>query len=85
VGWTGASRGMSTSQSSEAIAAAGSADSPSVAELENLGFVVVCETNGDTEEWVAMRDDLHLRAESPAQLLGLYSMREHRGADRAPD
>ena len=69
---------MSTPRSPELIPAPGNVDTPSVAELERLGFVVVCETNGETEEWVAMRDDLHLRAESPAQLLGLYSMRERR-------
>jgi len=52
-------------------------DARCVAVLEKLGFVVVCETNGDAEEWVAMRDDLHLRAESPVKLLDLYSTREH--------
>ena len=68
---------MSTSRPTQSVAAAVNVDAEHVAELERLGFVVVCETNGETEEWVAMRDDLHLRAESPVQLLGLYSMRGH--------
>ena len=70
--------------SPELIASAANVEASCVAVLEKLGFVIVCETNGDAEEWVAMRDDLHLRAESTVQLLGLYSMREHRGADWVP-
>ena len=70
--------------SPEHIATAGNTEASCIAVLEKLGFVVVCETNGGMEEWVALRDDLHLRAESPRQLLGLYSVREHRGASWAP-
>jgi hypothetical protein len=68
----------------ETIAGAGNVEAPSVAVLEKLGFVVTCERSGGDVEWVALRSDLQLRAESPLQLLGLYSMREHRGADWAP-
>jgi hypothetical protein len=68
----------------EIIAGAGNVEAPSVAVLEKLGFVVTCELSGGGVEWVALRSDLHLRAASPLQLLGLYSMREHRGADWAP-
>jgi hypothetical protein len=68
----------------ELIVAAGNAETACVAVLEKLGFVVVTETNGDVEEWVALRDDLHLRAESPVQLLRLYSMRHDRRANWAP-
>lgn len=66
------------------IVAAGNAETACVSVLEKFGFVVVTETNGDVEEWVALRGDLHLRAESPVQLLELYSMRQDRGANRAP-
>ena len=59
----------------ELIGAAGDTEAPSIAELEKLGFVVVCETSGGMEEWVALRADLHLRAESPGELLELLSMR----------
>ena len=68
----------------ETIAAAGNVEAPSVAVLEKLGFIITCEPTGSGNEWVALRSDLRLRAESPLQLLGLYSMREHRGADWAP-
>ena len=51
--------------SPELIAAAANVEASIVAVLEKLGFVIVCETNGDAEEWVAMRDDLHLRARVP--------------------
>jgi predicted mannosyl-3-phosphoglycerate phosphatase (HAD superfamily) len=59
----------------ELIGAAGDAEPAFIAELEKLGFVVVCETSGGMEEWVALRDDLHLRAESPGELIELLSMR----------
>jgi hypothetical protein len=68
----------------ESIAGAGNVEAPCLAVLEKLGFVVACEVAGDAVEWVAARSDLRLRAESPLQLLGLYSMRQHRGADWAP-
>jgi hypothetical protein len=68
----------------ESIAGAGSVEAPCVAVLEKLGFVVACEVAGGAVEWVASRSDLHLRAESPLQLLGLYSMRQHRGAHWTP-
>jgi hypothetical protein len=55
-----------------------------IAVLERLGFVVTQELSGGEEEWLALREDLHLRAESPLQLLGLLTMREHRGEDWAP-
>jgi hypothetical protein len=68
----------------EFIAGAGNVEAPSMAVLEKLGFVVTCEVSGGAVKWVALRSDLQLRAESPLQLLGLYSMREHRGADWKP-
>jgi hypothetical protein len=46
-----------------------------IAELEKLGFVVVCQTSGGMEEWVALRYGLHLRAESPGELVELLSTR----------
>ena len=70
--------------SAETIGASGNAEAPCVAVLEALGFVVVCETSGGMEEWLALRADLHLRAESPLELLDLYSMRQERGAARVP-
>lgn len=66
----------------ESIVGAGNVEAPSVAVLEKLGFVVTYEAAGDA--WVASRSDLRLRAQSPLQLLGLYSMRQHRGADWTP-
>ena len=70
--------------STETLGTLGNADAPCVALLEALGFVVVSETSGGTEEWLALRPDLHLRAESPLELLDLYSMRQERGAARVP-
>jgi hypothetical protein len=52
--------------------------------LEKLGFVVTQDLNGGDEEWLALRDDLHLRAESPLQLLRLYAMHDQSGADSSP-
>jgi len=68
----------------EAVKSSRNAEAPCVAVLEALGFIVVCETSGGMEEWLALRADLHLRAESPLELLGLYSMRQERGAARVP-
>jgi hypothetical protein len=70
--------------STQTVAAAGNAELACVALLEALGFIVVCETSGGMEEWLALRADLHLRAESPLELLDLYSMRQERGAARVP-
>jgi hypothetical protein len=70
--------------SRESIVGAGNVEAPCVAVLEKLGFVVTHEVAGGAVEWVASRKDLHLQAESPLQLLGLYSMRQHRGVDWTP-
>ncbi len=59
----------------EPTRAAEDAEPAFIAELENLGFVVLFETSGGMEEWVALREDLHLRAESPGELLELLSTR----------
>jgi hypothetical protein len=65
------------------IAAAGNVEASCIAALERLGFVVTQELSGGMEEWFALREDLHLRAESPVQLLGLYTVHEHRARSTA--
>ena len=64
------------------VTAAGNVEKSRIATLESFGFVVTQELSGGMEEWLAIREDLHLRAESPEQLLDLYTLREHATAER---
>ena len=61
------------------------AEAECVAVLERLGFAVTQELSGGDEEWLALRADLHLRAESASQLLSLYNVRDRGGQPEAPD
>jgi hypothetical protein len=68
----------------ETIVDAGNVEASCLSLLERVGFVVTQELNGGDEEWLALRDDLHLRAESPLQLLWLYAMHDQSGGDSNP-
>jgi hypothetical protein len=56
---------------------------PAVLVLRDRGFVLSRIELGDSEQWIAERDDLRLVAEDPLMLLGLLTMREQRGYDWA--
>ena len=68
----------------EQIFAAGNTEIPAQLTLESLGFELRCNDESAPEEvWVASGHGLQLSAPSCLELLGLYCMRTHRGADWA--
>jgi hypothetical protein len=64
----------------EKIASAGNTDVPGYLALIKAGFdVSTLPGSGQSERWIAKKPNLILEAESPLELLGLWSMRENRG------
>ncbi len=66
------------------ITAAGNIEVPCYLALLALGFTVSrqwIESGQHDELWHAIRDDVHLRASGPIELLGLAKLHELRGND----
>ncbi len=65
----------------EQIAAAGNTEIPAYLVLIRDGFEVSASPGpDDSEQWIAKNADFKLIAESPLELLGLWSMRKERGS-----
>jgi hypothetical protein len=65
----------------EHIAAAGNTEVPAFLVLREAGFEVSTSMIGDSEHWMAKKNDLTLIAGSPLELLGLFNIRKERGRD----
>jgi hypothetical protein len=70
----------------EVLAGAGNVEVPCILALRSQGFTVSMTIVAEHEEWRAERPDLVLVADDPLGLLGLASLRQHRGREwRASD
>lgn len=65
----------------ERIDSAGNTLVPAILVLEDRGFVVTRNTDGETETWRARRGDTEAVGDDPLQLLGLVALLDARGQD----